>query len=279
MILITGGRGAVATHLRNLLHKDGLPVRVASTDPTQLRVADGIATAALDLTQPATFPDALSGIAQVFLYATADHIDEFIDQAAKASVTHVVLLSSASVLNRNPERDLLAKSHLDVEQALLASPISTTILRPGSFASNAGAWAWPIKNAQPVSLPYPGSFNDPIHEADVAEVAHAVLTNADLRTGQFHLTGPETVTFAQQIDQIATALGHPISFNHVTREQWKQEMADYVSGPLADALLDWWAANDGKPAALTNAVPELTGHPGRPFTTWIADHINDFKSP
>ncbi|WKK24380.1 hypothetical protein QZH56_01575 [Streptomyces olivoreticuli] len=111
-----------------------------------------------------TLRTALTGVTTVFLYAAPDRITDFIDHAQQAGVTHVVLLSSSSVLGPDPDSDPLAKSHLDVERALLASPLTTTILRPGSFASNAGAWAWPIKAGRPVSLPFPGAHNDPIHE-------------------------------------------------------------------------------------------------------------------
>ncbi|GAB3832123.1 Rossmann-fold NAD(P)-binding domain-containing protein [Dactylosporangium cerinum] len=86
------------------------------------------------------------------------------------------------------------------------------------------------------------------------------------------------MTFAEQIDQLADVIGHPITINHVTRQQWKQEMADYIPGPYADSLLDWWASNDGKPVELTTTVQDLTGHPARTFTTWAGDHINSFKS-
>jgi uncharacterized protein YbjT (DUF2867 family) len=278
MILITGGRGAVATNLLGLLRDRGRPVRVASSHPAGLTLPDGVERAKLDLTDPATFPTALSGITQVFLYANAAHIDEFVAQAVKAGCAHVVILSSASVLGPDPEHDLVARLHLDVERALLASPIPATILRPGSFSANAAAWAWPIRSGRPVNLPYPNSYNDPIHEADIAEAAYAVLTDPVHQGGRFTLTGPEAMTFAEQVDRLAAVIGRPIVVNHVTREQWKREMADHIPGAFADALLDWWASNDGWPVELTTTVRELTGHPARTFTTWAGDHIHDFTS-
>ncbi|MEU1783602.1 NAD(P)H-binding protein [Streptomyces abikoensis] len=278
MILITGGRGAVATHLTTLLHHDGLPVRLGSARPEGLTPPAGVPTIRLDLTDPATFPTALTGITTVFLYASPDRVTDFIDHARRAGVTHIVLLSSSSVLGPDPDNDPLAKSHLDVERALLASSITTTILRPGSFASNAGAWAWPIKAGRPVSLPFPAAHNDPIHEKDVAEAAHAVLTDPRHHGGRFTLTGPESLTFTQQIDQLAAVTGRPVTINHVTREEWKQEMADYISATYADALLNWWESHDGKPATLTRTVEKLTGHPARPFTTWATEHIADFTT-
>ncbi|MEV1176395.1 NAD(P)H-binding protein [Nonomuraea sp. NPDC049784] len=276
MILITGGRGAVAAHLLALLFQADQPVRVASSNPGELQVPDGITAVTCNLRNPATFPAALSGVTEVFLYAEASHIAEFIDAAVTAGVKHVVLLSSAGVLNPEAAGDPLAKSHLDVETALLTSPLATTLLRPGSFAGNAGAWAWPIKAGRPVSLPYPGSYTDPIHERDIAEVAFTVLTDPRHQGRCLHLTGPESLTFSEQIEQLAEITGRPITVNHVTREEWKQEVADYIPGPYADPLLDYWQAHDGRPVPLTDTVEQLTGHAPRTFATWARDHATAF---
>ncbi|MFD9903409.1 SDR family oxidoreductase [Streptomyces sp. NPDC059063] len=278
MILLTGGRGAVATHLLALLQEAGLPVRVGSSTPAELTLPEGVPTVALDLTDPATFAPALTGVTSVFLYATPDHIGEFVDRAKRAGVTHVVLLSSSAVLSPDPEGNPLAKSHLDVEKALLAAPVTTTILRPGSFAANAAAWAWPIKAGRAISLPFPGAHSDPIHERDIAEAAFAALTEPRHRGGLFTLTGPESLTFAQQIDQLAAVTGEIVKAEHVTPAEWKQEMADYIPARYADALLDWWEAHDATPVPLTGTVEDLTGHPARPFTEWVCDHAADFRT-
>ncbi|MFD9881777.1 SDR family oxidoreductase [Streptomyces alboflavus] len=278
MILITGARGAVATRLTALLHADGLPLRLGSAHPDDLAPPSGVPTTRLALTDPADFPTALTGVKTVFLYASPDRVTDFITHAEKAGVEHIVLLSSSSVLGPAPEDDPLAASHLTVEDALLASSITTTILRPGSFASNASAWAWPIKAGRPVSLPFPDAHTDPIHELDVAESARAVIRELRYHGGTFTLSGPESLSFTEQIDQLARVTGSPASIKRVTREEWKEEMAEYVPGKYADALLNWWESNDGKPVALTRAVEELTGHPARPFTTWAADHRADFTT-
>ncbi|MDQ0963929.1 uncharacterized protein YbjT (DUF2867 family) [Streptomyces sp. B4I13] len=278
MILITGGRGAVATRLTTLLHDAGLPVRLGSARPENLSPPAGVPTVRLDLTDPACFPAALADVTSVFLYASSERITDFVHHAHLAGVEHVVLLSSAGVLGPDAENDPLARSHLDVENALLASPITTTILRPGSFASNASAWAWAMKAGRPISLPFPDAHTDPVHEADLAEAAHAVLVDPRHRGGRFTLSGPRSLTFTQQIDQLAAVIGRPVRAERVTREQWKREMADYIPDVYAEALLNWWESNDGKPVALTSAVEELTGHPARPFTVWAADHAADFTT-
>ncbi|MFG2878371.1 NAD(P)H-binding protein [Streptomyces sp. NPDC048337] len=269
-ILVTGGRGAVARGLSALLTSRGIPHRLASREP------DRADTVHCDLSDPVTFPGALEGVRSVFLYAEAAGIDAFVKEAVAAGVEHVVLLSSSSVLSPDAADSPLSASHLAVEQALTASSLRTTLLRPGSFASNALGWAWSLKSGRPVHLPYPGAYCDPVHEADLAEAACAVLTDSALGGRAYTLTGPQSLTFAAQLAILGRALGRPIPFEAVTAEQWKSEVDGYIPGSYADALLDYWASTDGLPVDLTDAVEHLTGHPARTFETWVNDHADAF---
>ncbi|MFJ4774897.1 NAD(P)H-binding protein [Streptomyces sp. NPDC088762] len=271
-ILVTGGRGAVARGLSALLASHGIPHRVGSREPA------GPDTVHCDLSDPATFPGALEGVRSVFLYAEASGIDAFVKEAVAAGVEHVVLLSSSSVLAPDAADSPLSASHLAVEQALSASPLRTTLLRPGSFASNALGWAWSLKSGRPVHLPYPGAYCDPVHEADLAEAAFAVLTDPALGGRAYTLTGPQTLTFEAQLSVLGHALGRPVPFEAVTAEQWKSEVDGYIPGPYAEALLDFWASSDGLPLELTDEVHHLTGHPARTFETWVKDHADAFDA-
>ncbi|MBT2481935.1 NAD(P)H-binding protein [Streptomyces sp. ISL-94] len=269
-LLVTGGRGAVARGLSALLAARGIPHRLGSREP------DRSDTVRCDLSDPTTFPGALAGVRSVFLYAEASAIDAFVKEAVSAGVEHVVLLSSSSVLAPTAADSPLSASHLAVEQALSASPLRTTLLRPGSFASNALGWAWSLKSGRPVHLPYPGAYCDPVHEADLAEAAFAVLTDPALGGRTYTLTGPQALTFATQLSILGQVLGRPIPFEAVTAEQWKSEVDGYIPGPYAEALLDFWASSDGLPLGLTDAVEQLTGHPARTFETWVKDHADAF---
>ncbi|MGW6704121.1 NmrA family NAD(P)-binding protein [Streptomyces sp. NPDC054956] len=271
-ILVTGGRGAVARGLSSLLATAGVPHRLASREP------DKPGTVHCDLTDPATFADALAGVGSVFLYAEAAAVDTFVKEAVTAGVEHVVLLSSSSVLAPNAADSPLAASHLAVEEALLASPLRSTLLRPGSFASNALGWAWSLKSGRPVHLPYPGSYCDPVHESDIAEAAFAVLTDPSLGGRAHHLTGPQSLTFAAQIAVLGDAIGRSIPFESVSPEQWKSEVDGWIPGPYAEALLDFWASTDGLPVEITDEVERLTGHPARTFGTWAEDHADAFRA-
>ncbi|SEH01387.1 Uncharacterized conserved protein YbjT, contains NAD(P)-binding and DUF2867 domains [Nonomuraea solani] len=264
--LVTGARGAVATALIGLLRERDTPVRAASSAPADPSVVR------CDLRDPSTFATALAGVTSVFLYAEPAHADEFAATAAAAGVEHIVLLSSSAVLTPDPDASPLAKSHADAERALTSSPVRSTLLRPGTFCGNAMAWSWPIKAGTPVSLPYPGAHVDAVHEADVAAVAAAVLADPALGGRPYTVTGPQSLTFTDQLDLLSRATGRDIAVKHVTREEWKAEMAQYMDGPTGDALLDYWESCDGRPAELTPVVAELTGRPARTFASWAEEN-------
>ncbi|MFJ5832470.1 NAD(P)H-binding protein [Streptomyces sp. NPDC093089] len=279
-VLVTGSRGRVATTLLGLLDAAGIKAKAASTHPEALSPPGGAETVRCDLTEPATFDAALAGVDSVFLYADATHAEAFADRARAAGVEHVVLLSSSSVLAPDAAENPIAASHLAAERALSAAAAAgafeATHLQPGAFATNALQWAGALRAGKAPALPHPGTHSDPIHERDVAEAAFTVLTDPRLRGSSYLLTGPESLTSTEQLAIIAEVTGRPAPHTAVPPEEWKRSVAGFIPDAFADALLAYWAAHDGRPVPLTRTVEELTGHPARPFATWVADHAEAF---
>ncbi|WP_405913020.1 NAD(P)H-binding protein [Streptomyces sp. NBC_00963] len=277
-VLVTGSRGKVGSALIPLLHGKGVDVRAASAAPGRLSLPDGVAAVRCDLHDPATFPAALDGADAVFLYAEPSQIGAFVQQAETAGVQHIVLLSSSSVLGPEASESAIAATHLAVEQALAASPIETTFLRPGAFAGNALQWKWALQSAGTIDLPCPGSYSDPIHERDIAESAYAALTEPALRGQAYHLTGPQSLTFTEQIAALEAATGRAIPFRRVAPDAWKESVSPYLPAAAADSLLHYWATSDGVPTTVTDQVEILTGHPARTFATWAAENAAAFTA-
>ncbi|MFD4943936.1 SDR family oxidoreductase [Streptomyces sp. NPDC058239] len=278
LTLVTGCRGRIGATLVSLLHRDGHAVRAASRNPEALTTLPaGVPVVACDLGDPATFATALDGVDSVFLYAEVSGIEAFLSAAETAGVGHIVLLSSSSVLGPDVHGNPIAASHHAVEQALTASSLTTTLLRPGAFASNAYQWAESVRTHGSVDLPHPRSHTSPIHGTDIAEAALAVLTDPRLQGAAYHLTGPESLTAAEQAGLLAAAAGRPITVNTVTGEAWKESVAPFVPEPIADALLAYSAAADGSPAEVTGDTERLTGHPARTFASWAEEHAAAFR--
>ncbi len=68
-----------------------------------------------------------------------------------------------------------------------------------------------------MGLPYPDSHADPVNERDIAEAACAVLTDPALRGRSYHLTGPQSLTFAEHVAIIAAAAGRDIPVERIPR--------------------------------------------------------------
>ncbi|MHC3818166.1 SDR family oxidoreductase [Streptomyces sp. DT9] len=277
LTLVTGSRGRVGSTLAALLHDRGHPVRAASRNPAELAPPAGVPAVACDLGDPGTFPAALDGVDSVFLYAQPSHIDDFLAAARAAGVGHIVLLSSSSVLAPDPASNPVAASHHAVEEALTASPLRSTLLRPGDFASNAYQWAGAFRSGRPVDLPYPLSQTSPIDETSLAEAALAVLTDIRLQGASYHLTGPESLTATEQVELLAAASGSATTVNAVSREVWKESVAPFLPAELAEGLLSHWAATDGSPAEVTRDTERLIGRPARTFASWAAEHAAAFR--
>lgn len=278
LTLVTGCRGRIGSTLAALLLGRGHPVRAASRNPAELSLPTGIPAVACDLGDPETFPAALEGVDSVFLYAEPSHIDDFLAAAQAAGVGHIVLLSSSSVLAPDAASNPIAASHHAVEEALTASPVGSTFLRPGDFASNAHQWAGAFRSGRPVDLPYPLSGTSPIDETSIAEAALAVLTDTRLQGAAYHLTGPESLTATEQVELLAAAAGSTTTVNAVSRQAWKESVAPFLPAEFAEALLSHWAATDGSPAEVTRDTEKLTGRPARTFASWAAEHAAAFRA-
>ncbi|GAA0918313.1 SDR family oxidoreductase [Nonomuraea longicatena] len=271
-VLVTGSRGSVARRLIPLLRERGLDVRPASSRPGE--GAEGAVVC--DLTDPATFPAALEGVRSVFLYAEPSQAAAFAGQAEAAGVEHIVLLSSASALEPDTDASPIARLHRDAERALEESGVRATHLRPGAFAGNALAWAQAIKAGEPIGLPYPGAHTDPLHEADLARAALAVLTDPALGGRPYTITGPRSITFTEQIETLSQVVGRPIEVRKLSEEEWSAEMAPFIPEEYQRPLLGWWREHDGVPVETTGAVRELTGRPALTFAEWAHEHAADF---
>ncbi|WP_439674552.1 NAD(P)H-binding protein [Embleya sp. MST-111070] len=274
--LVTGARGSVARGVVTRLLAAGRDVRIASSDPTALDPLPGVQAVRLSLREPgADAAAALRDVHNVFLYAEAAGIADFLAAARTAGVRHIVLLSSAAAAAPDPAVNPLAASHHAVEVAVAESGLPYTVLRPGAFAGNTIGWKYQILGAGSIQLPYPGAQLAPIHEDDIADVAAAVLLAGDRLGETIDLNGPESMSFAEQIAILSDVLGHTLPFAEVSREEALAGLTRHMNEGYANALLDLWQhAVDPEP--VSGATEAITGRPGRSFRTWVLDHREDF---
>ena len=233
-----------------------------------------------DLTASMFDQAVFEGVDALFLFpAWGGPIDAFLAQARGAGIGHAVVLSSLAAAQTFP-RDLhssTALHHLGIEEAVRKSGLGATILRPGSFANNLKQWAPTIRAQGMVFGPYPDSAQALIHEADIADVATAVLTTTSLRGGVHPMTGPEALTQRRQLKAIGDALGRELTYQTISSDKFRESMGRFAPAPIVQMLLDYWADTEKVPDAVFTTVEKLTGKPARTLDQWARDHAADFS--
>ncbi|MDX5565778.1 NAD(P)H-binding protein [Streptomyces sp. ID05-04B] len=278
MILVTGATGNVGRRALEMLLAQGREVRATSRAPERATWPAGVPTVALDLADPASLATALEGVEAVFLFAAPGCGPGFVAAAEAAGVRRVVLLSSGSVDDESEEQDgPIAAYHAEIERALRGSTLEWTFLRPDVFAANTLMWAGQTKGGGDVVRgAYAEATAAPIHEADIAAVAVAALTE-DGHAGEIHrLTGPQSLTHADQAQIIGEVLGRPVTYQELPAETVREAMSAHVPGPVLDDILKVWADSAGRPALVTADVEKITGRAPRSYRDWVSEHAAAF---
>jgi uncharacterized protein YbjT (DUF2867 family) len=268
------------------LLRAGASVRALTRRPEHAALPTGVDVVAGNFTAPASLDSALEGAEAVFLVWTAAPATASAVVARLAAHTsplprRVVFLSSPHQTPHpffqqpNPMRGL----HAEIERLLAATRIGVTVIRPGMFASNARHWWAPqIRRGDVVRWPYATAETAPIDERDIAAVAARALLDGRHASGDYVLTGPESLSQAAQVRAIGDAIGRPLRFEELSPDEFRRETASTWPGAVTEMLLTAWQAALGRPAFVTSVVHEITGSPARTFYTWAADHAPAFTA-
>lgn len=264
-VLVTGATGLIGRALIRQLTGVGAHVRAMSRNPDAMDLPVGVEKVGGDVSDAASLAPALSGVERMYLFSAAHAGDGFAEVTRAAGVRRVVVLSGVS----DPEA---------VEKPLGTAGLGWTHLRPGAFASNA-LWQWgePIRANGTVRGAYLDAYVAPIHEADIAAVARTALLDDGHEEQRYVLRGPEPITYREQVAEIARATGREISALDEPHEQTRERMARYMPEEVVDRLLAVWADSVGNPPVVEPTVERVTGHPGRTFARWAADHAAAFR--
>jgi uncharacterized protein YbjT (DUF2867 family) len=279
MIVVTGATGNIGRPLTQALAEAGQQVTAVSRRAAP--VPDGVRHVVADLASPASLEPALAGAKALFLLLSGDlHAAgaspaDVIAKAAAEGVRRVVLLSSQGVSTRPFGPTRIAMSAL--EDVLRESGLDWAILRPGGFASNALWWAESVRTQQLVAAPF-GDVGVPlIDPTDIAEVAAACLLDDQHAGGVYELTGPEVITPRQQTAAIATALGSPVRFHELTRDEAKAGMTQNMPAELAEDTLDILGSPNPAELLVRPDVQRVLGRAPRSFADWAVRNVDAFR--
>ncbi|MFJ9078239.1 SDR family oxidoreductase [Streptomyces sp. NPDC102278] len=279
MIVVTGATGNIGRPLTQALAEAGRQVTAVSRHTAA--VPNGARHVVADLAEPAGLKPALAGAEALFLllsgdlHATGAGPADIIGEAVAAGVRRVVLLSTLGVVTRPAGRTRIAMRAL--EDTLRESGLEWTILRPGGFASNALWWADSVRTQRAVAAPF-GDVGVPIIDpADIAAVAAACLLEDRHTGGVYELTGPEVITPRRQAEAIAAALGSPVRFHELTRDEAKTAMTRSMPAELADDTLDILGSPSPAELRVSPDVRQVLGRAPRPFADWAARNVAAFR--
>src|SRR5438552_13658788 len=280
-VLVTGGTGRVGRGVIDLLIDAGVPVRAlthrseaASTLPANVEVVTG------DLTEPESLEAGLQGVGAVFLVWTAPPATApAVIERLAAHARRVVFLSAP---HKTPhpffqQPNPMAVLYADIERLIAAAGLGSTIIQPGMFASNALLWwATAIRDSGIVRWPYGAAETAPVDDRDVAAVAALTLYQDGHAGGDYVLTGPESLSQAEQVSIIGDVLGRRIKFEELSPDEFRSQTEGSWPRPVVDMLLTAWGATIGRPAFITSTVSDILGSAPRSFRQWVNDHAAAF---
>jgi uncharacterized protein YbjT (DUF2867 family) len=255
-IVVIGATGKTGRRVTQRLTSHGYPVRAASR----------ASKTAFDWERPETWAAALAGARAAYVTYQPDvsipqaaiAMSELVKVAANAGVDRIVLLSGRGedgaracediVMNGLPESTVLACAWFNQN-------FSEGLLRDGVLS---GAIALPVDPV--VSEPF-------LDADDIADAAVAALADDRHRGRRYELTGPESLSFGQVAATLSSALGRPVAFVPVSREEF---LAGAIAGGVPTDEAETLAAVlgevlDGRNAATADGVRRVLGRPPTNF--------------
>jgi uncharacterized protein YbjT (DUF2867 family) len=252
----------------------GLPGRALIRKAVELPV--GIEAVYGDLNQPDTFADSLAGVTGIFLMSGYDRVEELLANAVAAGVRRVALLSSSSVVGKSTD-NAVAAYHLAAEQAVIASGLEWTFLRPNTFMSNTLRWLDQVRAGDVIRVQFPDVPISTIHPRDLADVAVRALTDEGHAGSAYRLSGPVALKPAEQVEILGQALGRKLVAQELTRAETHEALFASMPAPYASAIEGFFAEGNVDETTVTDSVETVTGQAPRTLQDWTRENAGLFR--
>jgi uncharacterized protein YbjT (DUF2867 family) len=276
MILVTGATGNVGKELVTQLAGTQHRVRALLRTPEGIALPANVEPVAGDLDRPQSLAPALEGVRSAFLLGGHRDMPGLLAQMRQAGVEHVVLLSSRSVVNGDPS-NAIVRMWMDSEEAVRASGVAWTYVRPSGFASNALRWLPQLRAGDLVRAPFAQAAIAAIDPADIAAVARVALTTEGHESRSYALSGPEAQVPARQVEILGKVLGRKLRFEAQPDDEARAELSRTTPADFVTAFFRFFVKGEFDDAVILPTVQELTGQPPRTFEQWARAHQRDFQ--
>lgn len=271
-ILVAGATGRVGRPLVEQLHQAGHQVRAITRNPAKANFPAGVEIIEGDLTRPETIEKAMEGVVGLHLinfggddYSPLQTGAEIVAMAEKAGIQRVTVLRGGEMTS--------------VEEAVQNSSLAWTFLNPVEFMSGAFDYAPSIRGEGVVRQPFANRKTAMVHDADIASVAAAVLTQDGHGGKSYPITGPEVLTPIKMVQIISQVIGREIQFIELSEEQGR---AQWRQQGFPEEVIEFFVmVQKDTPLIGVTVVPtveEITGKPARTFAQWVAENAAAFRA-
>ncbi|MER7169862.1 NAD(P)H-binding protein [Streptomyces mesophilus] len=273
MFLVTGATGNVGSEVVRHLRRLDVPVRAFSRKG--LPRTDGALPVPGDLDDPDSVASALDGVRGIFLLPGYRRLPETLARCADAGVERVVLLSSSSVPG-GERTNAVTRYMMESEEAVEASGLPWTFIRPCAFAANALQWKDQLAAGDVIRAPFAHVRQATLDPYDIGAVAALALTSPGHEGKAYALSGPESLLPEERVEILGDVLGRKLTFVGQPDDEARAEMSGQMPAAYVDAFFRFYVDGTLDESHVLPTVEQLTGRPPRTFRTWASEHADAF---
>lgn len=281
MILVTGITGNIGGATARALLERGVRFRALVRDLTK---ADAWATQGVELVQ-GDFEDvesirrALVGIDRALLVLPNGEVQErlelsFIKTARSAGLPWIIKLSSPEAVRGT--RSPIPLAHIAAEDAIMASGMKWTFVRPSFYMQNFRGSVKAAKATGKLSMPMGNGTVAVTDNNDAGQFIAHVFTDSDSSRhhGQcYDITGPDPVmTFHDVAKAISEVIGQPVVYDDCDPKAFQEAIRPFHRNQWhsdAVAMLFAEIASGRTPGHKTDTFQKIMGRPGRSLREYL----------
>jgi uncharacterized protein YbjT (DUF2867 family) len=287
-IFVSGATGTTGAHLVDQLLERGANVRagVRSEEARRAFQARGVEAVRVDLADVDSIRIALAGVEKALSLSplVPDQAAQglaFVEAARLAGVSQLVR-ASAFGANAVEPAHRMNEWHGLVEQAVKASGIPYTIVRPNYFMQNyVTAAGSTIRSASAFYLPHGDGVISMLDARDLATVVAKVLTESGHEGKAYDLTGPVALSNHAVARTLSRAAGRPIAYVDVPEEAARSSMREAgMDSEVVEGLLEIAALvrTGGYISRVTPDFEVVAGVSATSFERFAEDHRRLFAA-
>lgn len=284
MIVVTGATGNIGSELIRLLAERGAEVKALSRKPDPGNGPPNIEWVQADLADRRRLSQVFAGAERLFLLTgNVENMVQLqknaIAAAEETGVDHIVKLSALGASEHS--KSVIGVWHYNIEQALRASDVRWTILRPHVFMQNLLEQRTSVQAEREVVSPSGEAAIPMIDTRDIAAAAAVTLTEEGHRGKRYTLTGSQALSYRQATEHLSRVLEVPLKYVPETEDQAWSRLHDaglpawLIGAQLA--LAEYHRQGMGTDI-ITDAVREITDRPPRTFEEFARDYASFFQT-